>query len=184
MGQEYTYYGVEVEPFFDDKLYYYLADRDYNMNEYVIVPFGKKQLLGFISEIKHCSAQDAPYPPEKTKKIICKATDDEIRGKPEPGEEIDNTNDSSWTRETPPYLDFDGELAEISPLELKILLWLQSDKDMHPLRDIQRRYPGYSPKTVEKALEHLRRLGVLQGGNWLAGNMYYVADGISIGGIA
>lgn len=41
MGQEYTYYGVEVEPFFDDKLYYYLADRDYNMNEYVIVPLEK-----------------------------------------------------------------------------------------------------------------------------------------------
>lgn len=46
MGQEYTYYGVEVEPFFDDKLYYYLADRDYNMNEYVIVPFGKKAAAG------------------------------------------------------------------------------------------------------------------------------------------
>ena len=69
MGREYTYYGVEVEPFFDDKPYYYLADTDYDMNEYVIVPFGKKQLLGVISEIKHCSAQDAPYPPEKTKKI-------------------------------------------------------------------------------------------------------------------
>lgn len=184
MGREYTYYGVEVEPFFDDKLYYYLADADYRMNAYVLVPFGRKQLLGVIKEVKRCSEQDAPYPPEKTRKIIRKATDDEIRGEPEPGEEIDDTDDSSWTRETPPRLDYDGEPVEISPLELKIVQWLQNDKDMHPLRDIQRRYPKYSPRTVERALEHLRKLGVLQGGNWLAGNMYYVADGVSIGGSA
>ena len=173
MGQEYTYYGVEVEPFFDDKLYYYLADRDYNMNEYVIVPFGKKQLLGFISEIKHCSAQDAPYPPEKTKKIICKATDDEIRGKPEPGEEIDNTDDSSWTRETPPRVRCNGRSVEVSSLELKIIQWIKDDQSPRPLRNVQCRYQKYTPKAVEEAMEHLLNLGILYGGKNFAMNTYF-----------
>lgn len=180
MGQEYTYYSVALEPMFADNQYSYLADADYCVGDYVMVPFGRRQLLGIVSEIKHCTEADAPYPPEKTKKILHKATDDEIRGKPEPGEEIDGTDDSSWTGETLPNISLDGELVEISPLELKIIRWLQSDTGLHPLRNIQRRYPKYPTKTVTDSLEHLRRLGILQGGDWLAGNIYYVADGVQL----
>lgn len=180
--KEYTYYNVAVEPAFDAQQYHYLADETYRVGEYVVVPFGRRQLLGIVSEIKYCTEKDAPYPPEKTKKILHKATDDEIRGKPAPGEEIDDTDDSSWTEKTLPQIAIRGKLVEITPLELKIIRWLQNDTNMHPLRNIQRRYPKYPTKTIENSLEHLRKLGILQGGDWLAGNMYYLADNIHIGG--
>lgn len=172
MGQKYTYYGVQVEPAFDDRQFYYLADEDYSVNEYVVVPFGRKQLLGIISEVRHCTAQDAPYPPEKTKKIIRKATDDDIRGEPEPGK-VDNTDDSSWKKETPPRVRCNGRCIEVSPLELKIIQWIKDDQSPRPLRDVQRRYRKYAPKAVEEAMERLLSLGILYGGKNFVMNTYF-----------
>lgn len=172
MGQEYIYYGVQVEPAFDDRLFYYLADTDYSVNDYVVVPFGSRQLLGIIGEVKHCSAEDAPYPPKKTKKIIRKATDDDIRGGAEP-EKIDNTDDSSWTGETPPRVICNGQSIEVSPLELKIIQWIKDDRSPRPLRDVQCRYRKYTPKAVEEAMEHLLRLGILYGGKNFVMNTYF-----------
>lgn len=172
MGQKYTYYGVQVEPAFDDKLFYYLADTDYSVDDYVVVPFGSRQLLGIISEVKHCSTEDAPYPPKKTKKIIRKATDDDIRRGPEPGK-ADNTDDSSWTGKTPPRVICNGQSIEVSPLELKIIQWIKDDQSPRPLRDVQCRYRKYTPKAVEEAMEHLLRLGILYGGKNFVMNTYF-----------
>ena len=148
--KEYTYYDVAVEPAFGANQYYYLADEEYQLGEYVMVPFGRKQkiLLGIVSEIKHCTEDNAPYPPEKTKKILHRATDDEIRGEPEPGEEIDDTDDSSWTGKTPIQVRCNETSIVVSPLELKILHWIEANQDPRPLRNVQRRYPKYSPKAV------------------------------------
>lgn len=172
MGQEYTYYGVQVEPAFDDRLFYYLADTNYSVDDYVVVPFGSRQLLGIIGEVKHCSAEDAPYSPKKAKKIIRKATDDDIRGGPEPGK-VDNTDDSSWTGKTPPRVICNGQSIEVSPLELKIIQWIKDDQSPRPLRDVQCRYRKYTPKAVEEAMEHLLRLGILYGGKNFVMNTYF-----------
>lgn len=180
MRQEYTYYNVEVEPMFGSGQYSYLADTDYCIGDYVMVPFGRKQLLGIVSEIRHCTEADAPYPPEKTKKILRSATDDEIRGEPEPGEEIDNTDDSSWTEEEPPCVRCYGKIVAVTPLELKIIRWIAADPSPRPLRNVQRRYPKYTPNEVADALEHLKNLGFFYGGKNFVGNTYFPQDGISI----
>lgn len=180
--KEYTYYDVAVEPAFGANQYYYLADEEYQLGEYVMVPFGRKQkiLLGIVSEIKHCTEDNAPYPPEKTKKILHRATDDEIRGEPEPGEEIDDTDDSSWTGKTPIQVRCNETSIVVSPLELKILHWIEANQDPRPLRNVQRRYPKYSPKAVEDAMEHLLSMGILYGGKNFAMNIYFPTGDIQI----
>lgn len=181
-AKEYTYYNVAVEPTFDAKQYYYLADEEYQVGEYVVVPFGKRQeiLLGIVCEIKHCTEDNAPYPPEKTKKILHKATDDEIRGESEPGEEIDDTDDSGWMGKTPIQVRCNGTSIVVSPLELKILRWIEANQDPRPLRNVQRRYPKYSPEAVEDAMEHLLSMGILYGGKNFAGNIYFPTGDIQI----
>lgn len=57
------------------RTYSYIADDNtIQKDDFVTVPFGKDNFkkVGQVTMVKHCTASDAPFPPEKTKHILSK----------------------------------------------------------------------------------------------------------------
>ena len=76
---EYLYCGVRFENSY--KIYHYISDdRSVKIGDYVIVPVGSenKESIAQVAESKSYDILHAPYPPEKTKHIIRKYTEEEL----------------------------------------------------------------------------------------------------------
>ena len=75
---EYLYCQVTPEDM--ARSYYYISEiEDIQRNDVVVIPFGlnNKELYGTVSSAEWYTESDAPYPPEYTKKILRKATEEE-----------------------------------------------------------------------------------------------------------
>jgi len=58
------------------RAYSYLTDEsDIGVDDFVLVPFGSEnqEKIGQVVSVQSCSAENAPFPPSKTKRIIGKA---------------------------------------------------------------------------------------------------------------
>ena len=76
----YTY--CLVTPRDRKKNFYYLSEtNDIVVGDFVVIPFGyyDEQLFGVVLSVEQYDEGNAPYPPERTKKILRKATDSERR---------------------------------------------------------------------------------------------------------
>lgn len=79
VGDEYTYYFVWIERV--GKCYSYLANEEYEIGDWVEVPFGygNKVVKGRIDDIEVYTEEEAPWPPEKTKYIIGRANHRKVK---------------------------------------------------------------------------------------------------------
>lgn len=80
---ELIYCRVEFEN--SSKSYYYLADEDlYVRGDYVMVPLGPENIptMGRVIKVEYVKPDEAPWPPEETKKILRHVTREDLK-KPE-----------------------------------------------------------------------------------------------------
>lgn len=66
------YIYCTVQPKDMHSVYYYLGDEHIKINTYVEIPFGSNDEIrkGIVLDVKEVTAEEAPYPPESTKRIL------------------------------------------------------------------------------------------------------------------
>jgi len=79
-GKTYLYCTVKFPEY--RRAYSYLMDEpDIGVDDFVSVPFGaeNQEKIGQVVSVQHCSAENAPFPPSRTKHIIGKAEKQEMQ---------------------------------------------------------------------------------------------------------
>ena len=77
---EEKYLYCQVTPADMNRSYFYISEIEYlQRNDIVVIPFGlnNKEIYGTVSSAEWYTESEAPYPPEFTKKILRKATEEE-----------------------------------------------------------------------------------------------------------
>ena len=104
--KQYRY--CSVRPKNIQKSYEYISDEDIPVNSYVLVPFGYENRLhkGVVESVELYAKEDAPFPVEKTKRILRTIT----------AEEYDAEEDEEWKRYAKTFVrdidELSGFLAE------------------------------------------------------------------------
>ena len=96
------YRYCSVQPKGMKTVYAYLSDDEMKVGAFVEIPFGKdnKTVKGVVLEVNEYTADDAPFPVEKTKKIIRIISENEYKAEDIPN---DDAYDYAW----------DDEIAEV-----------------------------------------------------------------------
>lgn len=76
---EYLYVGVSPEGRYGYNYWYIDEEKKTREKTYVWVTMGKRNIeqIAYVDSVRYCKANEAPYPPEKTKRILRQATDEE-----------------------------------------------------------------------------------------------------------
>ena len=99
-----------VRPKNIQKSYLYIADEDISVNSYVLVPFGYENRLhkGVVESVELCTEETAPFPVNKTKRILRTITAAEY--------DADEDDDDEWKRYSRTFVkdidELSGFLAE------------------------------------------------------------------------
>lgn len=103
MEKEERYRYCSVRPKDMERTYSYISDEDIGPGSYVLVPFGWKNRLckGVVEDVGLYTAEDAPYPVEKTKRILRMLTE----------EEYNAPEDEAWNRYAETFADDLEELG-------------------------------------------------------------------------
>lgn len=99
--QEYRY--CLVRPKDAQNSYFYIADEEISADSYVLIPFGHENCLrkGVVERVELCAEETAPFPVEKTKRILRAIT----------REEYDADEDEEWKRYAETFV---GDIEELS----------------------------------------------------------------------